>query len=103
VTPVPTVTPTAAPEELVQGDMNCDDNTNAPDGVAVLAAYAGVQYDAGGNACQPVGAEVNGHMFGDVDCDDDADPFDALIIVKAGAGIEEPHEGDCPGIGEPLA
>jgi hypothetical protein len=103
-TPTPTPTPTDEPDGL-QGDNDCDGDSDAVDALVSLQFNAGLPYNQEENCVElgdavPAGADA--HIFGDIDCDGDVDAVDSLQILRNAAGLPVNQEQGCPQIGQPL-
>ena len=109
-TPEPTPTPTSIPvDQLVQGDNDCDGDTDSVDaltGLRHIASFSTNQQPGcpalGGAlpAAAPAGDPPG--LFGDVDCDDDVDAVDALGILRKVVAFSVSQNEPCADIGEPL-
>jgi hypothetical protein len=106
-TPTPTASPASsatptgsAGQELMQGDVDCDEDVDSVDALKGLrhVAHLSVQQD---EPCPDIETEV-ASKFGDVDCDNDVDAVDALKVLRYVASLPVQQNGDCTDIGEPL-
>lgn len=102
------------PKQHTQGDIDCDDDIDAVDGLQLLLNAAGIEYHQEGDCitiggplnppqqriAQPSGAPPD--IFGDVDCDGDTDAVDALKILQFVAAIPFTQSDPCTDIGDPF-
>ena len=88
------------PENLLQGDIDCDADVDAEDGGHLIAFVAKVPYHRS-VGCPFAGTEV-ASVFGDVDCYGNVDLIDVLAIFRKLVGLLVNQNELCPAIGSPL-
>jgi len=84
----------------LQGDVDCDDDIDAVDGLGQLRHVAGFEVNQQ-PGCPVVGSEF-ASLFGDVDCDDDVDSVDALKVLRHLVGFSVAQNEPCANIATPL-
>jgi hypothetical protein len=97
LTPTPSPTPTLPPIPGERGDVNCDEDVNSDDGLALLQHVAGTTPDQA-PGCPAIGSPV-ASVFGDVDCDEDVDAGDVLLLFRYVVDIPNYLPSGCGRIG----
>jgi CSLREA domain-containing protein len=93
-------TPTPGPVRL-HGDVRCDGEVDATDGLGILREVAGMPHISHTEPCPDLGDRVDGRIFGDVLCNGGIDAVDALAILRFVAGLPPLPAGiGCPDVGE---
>ncbi len=92
---------------LVQGDNDCDGDTDAVDALVGLSHLANLSVNQQ-PGCPALGGAIPSAapagdppaVFGDVDCDADVDPVDQLKILQFLAAIAFTQNEPCADIGQ---
>jgi hypothetical protein len=89
----------------MQGDNDCDGDTDAADALKNLQDLAAID-TIQEPSCPEIGgvlpAGTGPALFGDIDCDNDVDATDALKILQDVAAISYNQNEPCIDIGEPF-